>query len=100
MSLDPETLKMVQEMYRINHERLTLCERALLYAHDSREQRTVHRTHAQLSIVGACLHEVPSADVLPGIRMIADRIYGICDRFVAPIAKRAELRDEHGEIRR
>jgi hypothetical protein len=97
MSLDAKTLKIVQEMYLTNHDKLTLCEQALLYAHDSREQRTVHRTHAQLSIVGACLHEVPSADVLPGIRMIADRIYGIFDRFVAPIAKRAELRDKHGE---
>lgn len=90
MSLDQQTLDMVQEMYRRNHERLTLCEQALLFCKDEREIRTCHRTHAQLSIVGACLHEVPSADVLPGIRMVAERIYGICERFVLPIAKRNE----------
>lgn len=90
MPLDQQTLDIVKEMYRRNHERLTLCEQALLFCKDEREIRTCHRTHAQLSIVGACLHEVPSADVLPGIRMVAERIYGIWERFVAPIAKRNE----------
>lgn len=88
MCLDEKTLSIVQEMYRVNHERLLLCEQALLFAKDDREIRVVRSTHAQLAIVGACLHEVPSADVLPGIRMVADRIYGIFDRFVAKIAER------------
>lgn len=88
--LDEMSQVQLQLLHEQNKASIAVCEQALLFVENDRERRTIVRTHAQFLIVGAVLSRVQSRAPIAGIELIHRTISEIFERFVIPIARRAE----------